>query len=200
MAKIANKEDADFGIFFNGSASKKEMKKLLVAIGTKNRAKTAAIQNIINSYFDDVQYIQVDVLSNVSEQPFSNEETRQGAINRAINTLEVTKADLNFGLEGGVHDIGDEMYCTNWGAVALKDGTVISAAGAQFLLPKEVADELRAGKELGPVMDDYTKQQDTRSHSGAVGIFTAGLIDRTEMFEHIVKLLIGQYLFLNKRI
>ena len=176
------------------------MNKLLVAIGTKNKAKTAAIQHIINSYFEDVQYIQVEVSSNVPEQPFSNEETRQGAINRAKNTLEIAKADLNFGLEGGVHEIGDDMYCTNWGAVALKDGTIISAAGAQFLLPEVVASELRAGKELGPVMDDYTKQQDTRSGSGAVGVFTAGLIDRTEMFEHIVKLLIGQYLFATKSV
>lgn len=171
---------------------------MLVAIGTKNRAKTAAIQNIINSYFEDVQYIQVEVSSNVSEQPFSSEETRQGAINRALNTLEAAKADLNFGLEGGVQEIKNQMYCTNWGAAALKDGTVISAAGAQFLLPEEIAAELRAGKELGPVMDIYTKQQDTRSSSGAVGVFTAGLIDRTEMFEHIVKLLIGQYLFANR--
>lgn len=175
------------------------MNKLLVAIGTKNRAKTAAIQNIVNQYFDDVKYIQVGAASNVSEQPFSNRETRQGAINRAVNTLEETKADLNFGLEGGVHEIDDSMYCTNWGAVALKDGTVISAAGAQFILPDEVADELRAGKELGPVMDAYTKLQDTRSGSGAVGVFTAGLVDRTEMFEHIVKLLIGQYLFSTRK-
>ncbi|MFC7686780.1 DUF84 family protein [Ureibacillus sp. GCM10028918] len=172
---------------------------MLVAIGTKNKAKTAAIQNILNCYFDEIKYIQADVSSNVSEQPFSNAETRQGAINRARNTLEAKKADLNFGLEGGVQEIGDEMYCTNWGAVALNDGTVISAAGAQFLLPEEIAKELRAGKELGPVMDVYTKQQDTRSGSGAVGIFTAGLVDRTEMFEHIVKLLIGQYMFMTKK-
>ncbi len=175
------------------------MSKLLVAIGTKNKAKTAAIQNVVNQYFDNVQYIQVGAASNVSEQPFSNEETRQGAINRAVNTLAEVKADLNFGLEGGVHELDDLMYCTNWGAVALKDGTVISAAGAQFLLPEEIAVELRAGKELGPIMDAYTKQQDTRSGSGAVGVFTAGLVDRTEMFEHIVKLLIGQYLFIIKK-
>lgn len=175
------------------------MAKLIVAIGTKNKAKIAAIQHIVDQYFQDVKYISVAAVSNVSDQPFSNEETRQGAINRAVNSLEEKKADLNFGLEGGVHEIGNEMYCTNWGAVALKDGTVISAAGAQFLLPEEIANELRNGKELGPVMDAYTKQQDTRSGAGAVGVFTAGLIDRTEMFEHIVKLLIGQYLFMTRK-
>ncbi|MEL3962034.1 DUF84 family protein [Lysinibacillus endophyticus] len=165
-----------------------------VAIGTKNKAKTAAIENVIRTYFEDVQFEQFSVASNVSEQPFSNEETRQGAINRALNTLKVANAELNFGLEGGVHELDGLMYCCNWGAVALPDGTVLSCAGAQFLLPEDIAKELRAGKELGPVMDEFTKEKDTRHHSGAIGVFTAGLINRTEMFEHIVKLLIGQYL------
>lgn len=169
---------------------------MLVAIGTKNRAKTSAIERIVRSYFEQVEFIQYDVESNVSEQPFSDEETRQGAINRALNTLNVSNADLSFGLEGGVREMGGTMYCCNWGAVALNDGTVISSAGAAFLLPEEVAREIRAGKELGPVMDAYTKQQNTRHHSGAIGVFTAGLIDRTEMFEHIVKLLVGQILFI----
>ncbi|RHW33242.1 DUF84 family protein [Lysinibacillus yapensis] len=171
---------------------------MIVAIGTKNKAKTAAIQNVVNRYFEDASFEQFDARSNVSEQPFSHEETRQGAINRAVNTLQMSGADLSFGLEGGVQEVGDSMYCCNWGAIALKDGTVLTAAGAQFLLPEEIAEKLREGKELGPVMDDYTKQHDTRSNAGAVGVFTAGLIDRTEMFEHIVKLLIGQYLFLTK--
>lgn len=169
-----------------------------IAIGTKNKAKTAAIKNIVSVYFENVEFKQFEVQSNVSEQPFSDEETRQGAINRAINTLKVSGADLNFGLEGGVREIEGLMYCCNWGAVALKNGTVISAAGAQFLLPDEIANELRAGKELGPVMDIYTNEKDTRHHGGAIGVFTANLIDRTEMFEHIVKLLIGQYLFMTK--
>lgn len=173
-----------------------EMNLVQIAIGTKNRAKTATIKNIVNTFFDDVHFEQYSVPSNVSEQPFSNEETRQGAINRAINTLKSSNADLNFGLEGGVCEIDGLMYCCNWGAVALKDGTIISCSGAQFLLPEEIANELRAGKELGPVMDEFTKQKDTRSSLGAVGVFTAGLVDRTEMFEHIVKLLIGQYLYI----
>ncbi|NLY80860.1 MAG: DUF84 family protein [Lysinibacillus sp.] len=166
-----------------------------VAIGTLNRAKTNAVRNVINTYFDEVEFLEVDVPSNVSEQPFSDEETRQGAINRAVNTLQLTGADLNFGLEGGVRELDGIMYCCNWGAVALKNGQVISVAGAQFMLPDEIAKEMKAGKELGPLMDEYTKEKDIRHHKGAVGVFTANLVDRVEMFEHIVKLLVGQYLF-----
>lgn len=168
---------------------------MLVAIGTKNKAKTKAIENVVRTYFKDVQFVQFDVASNVSEQPFSVEETRQGAINRALNTYKLSQAELSFGLEGGVRELDGIMYCCNWGAVALKDGTVISSGGAEFMLPEEIAKQLRAGNELGPVMDLYTKQNDTRHHSGAIGVFTAGLIDRAEMFEHIVKLLVGQVLF-----
>lgn len=86
-----------------------------VAIGTLNRAKALAVQNVINTYFDDVEFLEVDVPSNVSNQPFSDEETRQGAINRALNALEATGADLNFGLEGGVREMEGIMYCCNWG-------------------------------------------------------------------------------------
>jgi len=168
---------------------------MLVSIGTKNKAKTAAITNIVNNYFEQLEYINLDVPSNVSEQPRSDEETRQGAINRALNSLNKSGADFNFGLEGGVRIIEGKMYCCNWGALALKDGSVITAAGALFLLPDRIANEILAGKELGPVMDAYTNEKGIRHNKGAIGVFTDNLVDRTEMFEHIVKLLIGQYLY-----
>ena len=174
--------------------------KVKIAIGTKNKAKTGAVENVLKLYYDDLQFEHIEVNSDVAEQPFSVEETRQGAINRAVNTRHVTNADISFGLEGGVCEMDGVMYCCNWGAVALRDGTVLSAAGAQFILPEEIAIELRAGKELGPVMDVYTNEQNIRHHAGAIGIFTNGLINRKEMFEHIVKLLVGQIQFLRKDI
>jgi len=45
------------------------------------------------------------------------------------------------------------------------------------------------------VMEQYTQQKDIRQGTGAVGIFTQGLVSRQMMFEHIVSLLVGQYLF-----
>ncbi len=166
-----------------------------IAVGTKNKAKVRAVEAIAKQYFPKVEIESINVASDVSIQPFSNEETRQGAINRARNTLMQTNADLSFGLEGGVDEIDGTMYCCNWGAVALKDGTVFSSSGAQFALPEVIAEQLRVGKELGPVMDIYTNTENIRQHQGAIGIFTNGLVDRQEMFEHIVKLLVGQLLF-----
>ncbi|MEO4051895.1 DUF84 family protein [Solibacillus sp. CAU 1738] len=171
---------------------------MIVAIGTLNKAKTRAVEQVIRKYYEDVEFVHIDVPSGVSQQPFSDIETRQGAINRAMNTLNRANADLNFGLEGGVHEIDGQMYCCNWGAVALKNGTIISGAGAQFILPEEIARELRSGLELGPVMDAFTNTKNIRHSAGAIGIFTNKLIDRTEMFEHIVKLLIGQVMYQNK--
>lgn len=102
---------------------------------------------------------------------------------------------MSFGLEGGVTEIEGIMYICNWGALVVADGSVFTAAGAQIVLPEEIAREIRTGKELGPVMEAYTQRRDIRQHAGAVGIFTQGLVDRQAMFEHIVALLIGQYLF-----
>lgn len=170
-----------------------------VGIGTTNKAKVGAVLSIMTKHFHEIltfEHISVD--SGVSVQPMSTEETRMGAINRAKNTLAKTDANIAFGLEGGVTIIGDCMYLCNWGALALENGQVLTAAGAQIPLPDEIADKVISGRELGPVMDDFVHQIDTRQNMGAIGIFTDGMIDRKEMFEHILQQLVGQYFFYQK--
>ncbi|MBK3496058.1 DUF84 family protein [Viridibacillus sp. YIM B01967] len=169
---------------------------MLVAIGTKNKAKISAVETVVKQLLNEqIEFQYIAVESGVSAQPMSDAETREGAINRALNTHTASKADFSFGLEGGVKDVGGVMYVCNWGTLVLKDGTIITAAGAQIPLPNVIATAVNSGLELGPVMDEYTQQNDIRQHSGAIGIFTKDLIDRKEMFEHVIKLLIGQYFF-----
>lgn len=86
------------------------------------------------------------------------------------------------------------MYLCNWGALATSDGRVFTAAGAQIPLPKSIATELLRGKELGPVMDIYANEAGIRNHKGAIGVLTDGMMNRDEMFSHLVTLLIGQYM------
>ncbi|MGE7953668.1 DUF84 family protein [Lysinibacillus xylanilyticus] len=166
-----------------------------IAIGTTNKAKTEAVEVIARKYFDKPIFTYVKAASQVSDQPMTHGETRMGAINRSKNAMNGTGAQLSFGLEGGVTEIDGVMYVCNWGALTVTNGTTYTAAGAQIILPEEIAQEIRAGKELGPVMEQYTQRRDIRQGAGAVGIFTQGLVSRQMMFEHIVSLLVGQYLF-----
>lgn len=168
-----------------------------IAIGSKNVAKTEAVKSVVNLYAE-ANFECLSVPSEVSEQPLSDEETRTGAINRARNAQKASQADASFGLEGGVREIDGQLYVCNWCAMVLANGELYTAAGAQIPLPEEVAAEIRAGRELGPVMDDYTSKKDIRSHEGAVGVFTDGLINRKTMFEHVIRLVVGQYLYAKK--
>lgn len=162
-----------------------------VAIGTKNKAKVQAVQQIVSSFYA-ATFETVAVASEVREQPLSSEETRQGAINRAINALQQTDATIAFGLEGGVTQIEGQLYICNWAALATAT-TVYTAAGAQIPLPTTVAEAVIAGEALGPVMARYAKQADVSQNQGAIGVFTNELVTRQTMFEHILLLLIGQY-------
>ncbi|MBT2569039.1 DUF84 family protein [Planococcus sp. ISL-110] len=167
------------------------MKKKRAAIASKNPAKINAVSSVLTNMKWTVDLSDVDAESEVSAQPFSQQETRQGAVNRAKNALG--EFDFAIGLEGGVYEMEGILYLCNWGALATQDGRLFTAAGAQIPLPAEIAAGLYSGTELGPVMDDYANESGIRNHKGAIGILTNGFVNRGEMFSHVVKLLIGQY-------
>ncbi|MFS0562955.1 DUF84 family protein [Terribacillus sp. 179-K 1B1 HS] len=160
-------------------------------IGSKNPAKV----NAVSAVFGDTWTLKsAAVDSGVSAQPMSDEETRLGAVQRALACSKLTGATAGIGLEGGVTEMDDGLYICNWGALAVGD-EVWSASGAKLLLPDFIAESVREGKELGPVMRAFTSRQDISTTDGAVGVFTDGHMSRAAMFEHICLLLKGQYAF-----
>lgn len=162
-----------------------------IIIGSKNPAKIMAVQTAFSDY--EAEIISKDVPSGVSDQPFSDEETIKGAINRAYGALELSGGQIGIGLEGGVQKTEYGLFLCNWGALAEEGKNPILGGGARIPLPEEVSARLFAGEELGPVMDDYAKKVNVRKNEGAVGIFTNGQVNRAEMFSHVMNLLIGQY-------
>ncbi|WP_033542274.1 DUF84 family protein [Planococcus sp. CAU13] len=168
------------------------MEKMKIAVASKNPAKIRAVSEACAELNLNVEVIAAETESGVAAQPFSLSETRLGAVNRATAAL-AAGADLAIGLEGGVYELEGILYLCNWGAMATADGAIFTAAGAQIPLPETIAEQLRAGRELGPVMDDFANETGVRKHIGAIGILTAGGVDRGEMFGHVVKLLIGQF-------
>lgn len=165
-----------------------------IAVGSNNPAKVDAVSNCFKA--DCYSVVAVDVPSGVSNQPFSDEETIEGAINRAKSSLLATKANMGIGLEGGVVQTAYGLFLCNWGALVVDEEEPIIAGGARIKIPSEVAERLMNGEELGPVMDDYTNQNNVRHNEGAIGVFTKDAVSRRQMFEHIMHMLIGQYRFL----
>ncbi|RXI98599.1 DUF84 family protein [Anaerobacillus alkaliphilus] len=165
-----------------------------VAIGSKNPTKVAAVEGVLGSSFE---IVALDVPSEVSEQPFGDEETIRGAVNRAKACLKSVNVDFAIGLEGGVTETEYGLMVINWGALVDYKGNVFIASGARAVLPGEVSAEINHGKTLGQAMDVYTKRNGVSKKEGAMGIITNGRLNRDEMFAHVIKVLIGQYDFHN---
>ena len=157
---------------------------MFVGVGSGNPVKVAAVEDALGGRFD-ARVESAPVESGVSEQPFGEEETIEGAENRARQA--VCSGDLGVGLEGGVADVAgtDGLYLIMWAAVT--DGeTMGHGAGPRIQLPESVARRIRDGEELGPVMDDLLGEDDVAKNQGAAGALTDGIIDRQEALEHAV--------------
>ena len=155
-----------------------------IAIGSTNPTKVEAARRAAAKVWPEDEVVVVAVPSGVGEQPISDDETIQGAVNRTRSTLAaVDGAAIGMGVEGGVQDTPFRMFVGGWAAVVGRDGYLGIGAGGRVLLPESIASRIRAGEELGPVMDDFSGRHNVKHGEGAIGIFTNGLIERTAALE-----------------
>ncbi|MEQ1693604.1 MAG: inosine/xanthosine triphosphatase [Gemmatimonas sp.] len=168
----------------------------LVVVGSSNPVKLAAVRAVVLRRWPACEVRDVLVQSGVSAQPFGDEETQQGARTRAQQALAAcVEADLALGVEGGVvvEANGDMRTCA-W-AIAIDRRGVEGIGGSLAMpLPDQVAARVRAGEELGPAMDAISQTVGTKFGRGAVGILTAGLIDRQRAYEPLVTYALAPWL------
>lgn len=154
-----------------------------VAVGSANPVKVAAVRHVIAQVWPEAEIVALEVDSGVGAMPASNEEGRRGAQQRAERALAATAAtDLGVGLEGALDDTPWGMYITNWVAMVDGKGAVGLASGGRLPLPECMAAELRAGGELGPIIDRYSGIANSKQHDGAAGFLTGGVIPRELAF------------------
>jgi inosine/xanthosine triphosphatase len=165
-----------------------------VAVGSTNPVKIAAVRAVLDRSGSTARVEGVAVASGVSEQPVGDAETIRGATQRARAALEATGADLAVGLEGGVVEESGTMRTCAWASVVASDGRVGVGGSLAMALPTRVAALVRAGVELGHAMDRVTGGHDTKRGAGAVGILTAGLVDRQRAYEALVAYALAPFL------
>ncbi|MBZ0300046.1 MAG: DUF84 family protein, partial [Anaerolineae bacterium] len=128
----------------------------------------------------------VAIDSGVSDQPMSDEETYQGAFQRAAQAEKtVPEADFWVGIEGGLEERHGELHGVAW-ILVRGAGRLGQSRTATFVLPDEVAQLVRQGYELGHADDLVFRRSNSKQANGSVGILTDDVLDRTIYYEHAV--------------
>ena len=166
-----------------------------VAVGSANPVKVAAVRAVLAAAGGSAEVTSIGVASTVSDQPVGDDETIRGAVARARAAREATGAELGVGIEGGVVELPDgSMRTCAWAAVVDADGQTGIGGSLAMSLPSVVADLVRGGLELGHAMDRYVNERDTKRGKGAVGILTAGLVDRQRAYESLVSYALAPFI------
>ncbi len=153
-----------------------------VTVGSTNPVKLEATKEAFELIDKRVDITPKDVNSGVSNQPTSDDEAIQGAINRARKVIRAAGVTYGVGIEGSTHDTERGMFLTGWAYLLKKDGTDYLGGGGRLLLPDAIAERLRTGEELGPVMNEITGKDEVKKGPGAIGIFTNGIITRKSAY------------------
>lgn len=164
------------------------MKKIVVA--SLNPVKAEAVLGAFVRLFpgEDFTVETVSVPSGVSVQPMTDQETCQGAQNRARRAREARPdADFWAGVEGGCEIQEGELAAFAWVEVLSREREG-KARTAAFRLPPEVQKLVEAGLELGDADDQVFGKSNSKQQNGAVGLLTGNVETRTSLYEQAVVL------------
>jgi inosine/xanthosine triphosphatase len=166
----------------------------LVAVGSTNPVKVGAARAVIARVAPAARVEGVQVSSTVRDQPWGDDETIRGARSRAEAARRTLGADLGIGIEGGVVEDERGLRTCAWAAVVGPAGQEGTGGSLAVSLPPAVAELVRTGLELGDAMDRVAGTHDVKRGQGAVGLLTAGLIDRQRAYETLITYALAPFL------
>lgn len=158
------------------------MKKIVVA--SQNPVKVeSALRGFQEMFPDEVFKAEgYAIPSGVSNQPMGNEETYQGALNRAKGAQQhVPEADYWIGIEGGNIFLDEEMEVMAW-IVVLSKLQMGKARTAGFYLPPKIIELVNQGYELGEADDMVFEVENSKQSGGSSGLLTDGVMDRFRFY------------------
>ena len=158
------------------------MGNLVIVVASVSPAKVDAVRRAaeriaaVDPTFKDANIRTLDVGVVAPAMPMSDRETLDGARARAAAAARTATAPfLAVGLEGG---LSEEPLVTLTSWVAVTDGTRWGfGSGGRIVLPDAVVQQVRAGRELGDVIDELAGAN-IRGTRGAWGWLTRDLVGR----------------------
>ncbi|MFC2175039.1 inosine/xanthosine triphosphatase [archaeon] len=153
-----------------------------IAVGSERKAKQEGVRKAFAHYYDGFEVVSVKCSSGVSDQPMTDDETMEGAINRARAALE--HGDLGVGIESGIkpvkHSINGYLN-TTWCAIIDKDDFLSVGSSPDFEYPKKIVEEALAGTEVSASAAElFGVDELSLKESGVVGELTRGVCPRSD--------------------
>ncbi|EEA96164.1 inosine/xanthosine triphosphatase [Pseudovibrio sp. JE062] len=156
-----------------------------VVVASQNPVKVNATLEAFRAQFpaDEIDLVSASVPSGVGDQPMNDEETRQGAVQRAENALEAeADADFGVGLEGGICELHGIAYTFAWMVVISREGQVSASRSMLLPLPDKVMQLVRSGVELGHAIDEIFGTENIKHKGGAFGLLTRDRMTRQSVY------------------
>ena len=160
------------------------LRPLKVAVGSNNKVKLDAVRNMFTQAFGLVEVVSVEPPKDLEKQPME-EQVADGAIARARNAIETSRADFGVGVEAGLfhnkflNKYLDIQYC----AIVDASGKITVGHGPGFEYPPEVIRAVLGGKTVGDTMSKITGIEKIGHKIGSIGYLSDGMIDRTSLTE-----------------
>ena len=166
-----------------------------VAVGSQNPVKIEAAQRAFGAVWPEEKWevCGVEVLSGVSAQPMSDEESIRWARNRAQQAIEKTGADYSVGLEGGLHKIGAHYFDCGWVVVIDRDGAEGIGSTARVMTPRRIMELIHQGMELGAANDIVFSAINSKQKEGHFGLMTKNVITRSDGYMQGVVMALSRF-------
>jgi inosine/xanthosine triphosphatase len=155
---------------------------VIVVVASTSPAKVDAVRRAVerigafDKTFGNATLRTLDVTGIAPAMPMTDRETLDGARVRAQTaTRGMTPPFLAVGLEGGL-SADPLVTLTSWAAAT--DGARWGfGSGGRIVLPDAVLEQVKAGRELGDIIDEMAGKG-ARSSQGAWGWLTRDLVGR----------------------
>lgn len=168
----------------------------IVAVGSKNPAKTLGTRKAFSRFFPAVEFREVDTTSSVGAQPLTLEETIQGALARAKISLQVSDdVEFGVGIEAGLTAFGDEHLNMQVAVIMDRRGRFTLGSSSGFMVPGMVVRQMQVGGvELDRFAKGLTASEEVREEDGVVYHLTKGAVSRVDMTEQCVSMALVPWL------
>ena len=168
---------------------------MLIAVGSTNKTKTTPVKEIFAKHFKNVVVRSVKVDSGVDDQPLTDEEMYQGALNRAQAALvQVKAARYGVGIEGGLHRRSYGWFEHSLVVIVDRKGKIGVGASGGLVLPQRVINRIHKGETLEQAIDTLFGTKEIGKGIGMFGLMTNGVVTRTSGVAHGVAFALARFL------